>query len=632
MYFKATGRTNPKTGRHESYYRLVESYRNESSRVCHRTILNLGFLEDGLEVNHLNKIARLLTDRYKRKISLFETTDNLVRKWTEHLWQRIVDEEKLDITLYHPKNRKIDVHTMKHSNAREVGAEWMSYNTWHELHLDDVLRKEGFTGEEIQLAQTQIISRAVYPASELATTRWIEENSAICELTGYPTDRINKDKLYKGALRLYEVKESLERHLSHRTNELFDIEDKIILYDLTNTYFEGQKRNSKLAKFGRSKEKRNDCRLIVLAMVVNVFGFVKYFSIHEGNFADTSDISQILNNLKVHTGKEPKTIVIDAGIATEENLKTIRSKGYHYLCVSRNKIKDYDYDTNRDEVILTTRSKTDITLKRIRSKDNTNYYLEVNSPTKRLKENSMKSRFEERFELELEKIKAGLTKKKGTKRVDKVNQRLGRVKERYPSVHRNYDIALIPDKESKNITAIDWQKNLTKNEEKEQGLGRYFLRTSLSMENEAELWLTYNTIREIENTFRTLKTDLDLRPVYHKRDDATLAHLHLGILAYWLVNTMRCKLKHRGINHNWKEIVRIGNTQKVITTSGYNAHKHKIKVRKCSEPTKKLKELQAALGIKAKPFKRISLPKDVVHKPPNQKNGNHDQRGFTSSG
>src|SRR5699024_3089522 len=118
--------------------------------------------------------------------------------------------------------------------------------------------------------------------------------------------------------------------------------------------------------------------------------------------------------------------------------------------------------------------------------------------------------------------------------------------------------------------------------------------------------------------------NLDLRPIYHKRDDATLAHLHLGILAYWLVNTMRCRLKRSGIHHQWKEIVRIGNTQKAITTSGYNTFKHKITLRKCSEPTKKLKELQVILGIKAKPFKRISLSKDVVHKLSNQKNENQD--------
>lgn len=125
------------------------------------------------------------------------------------------------------------------------------------------------------------------------------------------------------------------------------------------------------------------------------------------------------------------------------------------------------------------------------------------------------------------------------------------------------------------------------------------------------MWNVYNTIREIESTFRTLKTDLDLRPIYHKNDDSTLAHLHLGLLAYWLVNTIRCQLKSNGIKHNWKEIVRIGNTQKVITTSGYNKAGVQVKVRKCSQPRPKLRQLHQGLSIKSRPFTKL---KSVVHK------------------
>ena len=140
------------------------------------------------------------------------------------------------------------------------------------MQLTELLISTGFTDEEAHLAATQVISRAVYPASELKTTSWIKENSAVCELTGYDIDKLTKDKLYESALHLYKVKDKLEKHLSNRTNELFDLEDKIILYDLTNTYFEGQKRNSKLAKFGRSKEKRSDAKLVVLALVVTPKG------------------------------------------------------------------------------------------------------------------------------------------------------------------------------------------------------------------------------------------------------------------------------------------------------------------------------------------------------------------------
>ena len=116
------------------------------------------------------------------------------------------------------------------------------------------------------------------------------------------------------------------------------------------------------------------------------------------------------------------------------------------------------------------------------------------------------------------------------------------------------------------------------------------------------IWNIYNTIREIESSFRTLKTDLDLRPVYHKSDAGTMAHLHLGLLAYWVVNTVRCKLKAHGINNHWQEIVRIGNTQKIITTNGTNMAGIVIGVRKCSEPCEQLKNIQSILLIKPKPF------------------------------
>jgi hypothetical protein len=145
------------------------------------------------------------------------------------------------------------------------------------------------------------------------------------------------------------------------------------------------------------------------------------------------------------------------------------------------------------------------------------------------------------------------------------------------------------------------------------GLGIYFLRTNLKVSDEVIVWNIYNTIREIENTFRTLKTDLDLRPIYHKTDKGTLAHLHLGILAYWLVNTVRHQLKCYNINSCWSEIVRIGNTQKMITTLGKNAFGNIVSTRKCSEPNENLKHIFDALNARYVPFRKR---KSVVHKPP----------------
>jgi hypothetical protein len=161
------------------------------------------------------------------------------------------------------------------------------------------------------------------------------------------------------------------------------------------------------------------------------------------------------------------------------------------------------------------------------------------------------------------------------------------------------------------VTEIAWKKDEAKHASKSDSLGIYFLRTNLNVGDEVIAWNIYNTIREIESAFRILKTDLDLRPIYHKNDDATMAHLHLGILAYWLVNTVRHQLKSKNINSCWTEIVRIGNTQKVITTTGKNSYDQTVSTRRCSEPNKNLKEIFNTLKANHRPFRKR---KSVVHK------------------
>lgn len=626
MYFKSTIRKHPDTGKLSGYYRLVESYRNADNRICHRTILNIGFMEDATP-EQLNKIQKQLTEKYEHKQPLFQTEeDPVVKRYVEQLWQRIIASKKVDIPAVEKLSRMINADTLQHSNVREIGAEWICHNTWDKLQLSGVLSSQGFSEEEIQLAATQVISRAVYPASELKTARWIKENSAVCELTGYKPEKITKDKLYQSALHLYEVKDALEKHLSNRTNNLFDLEDKIILYDLTNTYFEGEKRNSHLAQFGRSKEKRSDAKLVVLALVVNIEGFIKYSSILEGNITDSKTLSAMIEKLSKHTCGHRAVVVLDAGIATEDNLKMIVEKGYQYLCVSRSKLKDYRAVPDRLTVLLDTKSNKTIRLKSVTTQRNTDYYLEVKSPDKGMKEVSMKNQFEKRFEEQLQKIYNAIHRKGGIKRLDKVHQRIGRAKEKYPSVAQYYIVEVTANEKTNRATEITWQKDPQKYGDKIESLGIYFLRTNMKVTDEVVVWNIYNTIREIESTFRTLKTDLDLRPIYHKTDRATMAHLHLGILAYWLVNTVRFQLKGNNVHSLWSEIVRIGNTQKVITTTGTNTFEKMVGVRKCSQPDKKLKSIYDILKTNYKPFRKR---KSVVHKMTLKKIETQQQRLLT---
>lgn len=628
-------RTNPKTNRYSGYYRLVESYRNSDNRVCHRTILNAGYL-DALNTDQLNLIQKILTAKVDNHDQpLFElpyTDDATVIEYVDEFYNRMVAEKRIDVLVEktdksHRNSQMVHVESIRNKDVREIGAEWLSYQAMDQLQISLFLEQQGWNQDDIKLAQSHIISRAVHPASEFETTRWIKENSPVCEVTGYDIDKITKDRLYSISKRLYAEKEALEQHLSIRTNELFDIEDKIMLYDLTNTYFEGRKIGSALAKFGRSKEKRSDEKLVVLALVVNPEGFIKYSSILEGNMADSKTLEEMIENLRVKTSSSAKKalVVIDAGIATDENLAMIKEKGYDYMCVSRSSLKNYNIEAGATTVTVTDNKKQKIDLCRVKSDRSTDYYLKVESHSKELKERSMNEQFRSRFEAGLQKIADGLTKKGGVKQEDKVYERIGRVKQKYPSIQRYFDIEIDvkedveintkkkgtqPAQGKKRIvTSLKW--SIKEGVDINARSGVYFLRTSLEGDSESLLWQLYNTIREIEATFRVLKTDLDLRPIYHKNDDSTMAHLHLGLLAYWVVNTVRYQLKKEGIHSGWREIIRTMNAQKAVTTLAQNMHDEVILIRRCSEPTQPVKKMYDALKYKYAPFVK---KKSVVHK------------------
>ena len=639
MYFKVSMRTNPKTDRYSGYYRLVESYRNYNDRVCHRTILNAGYLDE-LNADQLNLIQKILTAKVDNHDKpLFElpyTADATVIQYVDEFYNRMVAEKRIDVLVEKQEKKPsktgkdlqvIDINSIRNKDVREIGAEWLSYQAMGQLRIAPFLERRGWSEGDIKLAQSHIISRAVYPASELETARWIKENSSVCEVTGYDIEKITKDRLYHISKKLYAEKDALEQHLSVRTNELFDIEDRIMLYDLTNTYFEGRKQGSKLAQYGRSKEKRSDARLVVLALVVNPEGFIKYSSILEGNMADSKTLEGMINKLRVKTSSSAKKalVVIDAGIATDGNLKMIKENGYDYLCVSRSSLKNYNIQAGATMVTVTDNKKQKIDLCSVKSDRNTDYCLKVESHSKELKERSMNEQFRSRFEAGLQKIADSLTKKGGVKQDDKVYERIGRVKQKYPSIQRYFDIKIevedevkIKRKKKENEDAHEKRKMATSIKwAVKEGVdinarsGVYFLRTSLEANSEATLWKCYNTIREIEATFRALKTDLDLRPIYHQKDESTMAHLHLGLLAYWLVNAVRHQLKKEGIHSGWREIVRTMNTQKAVTTLAQNNHEEVIMIRRCSEPGQPVRKLYDALKYKYAPFVK---KKSVVHK------------------
>jgi len=616
MFIKPFSKYNSTTKERYTIYKLCESYRI-NGYIRHRTIIYFGKLDELESVEEKKLLARRIEEMLKGGLNTLtvEIIDKKVEKLARHYYGEIKKKKRYDVGHEGSEWETVDMSTLKNKDVREIGAEWLCKQAFDQLGISSFLKQQKWSEQEMSLAATHIISRAVFPASELKTVSYIKENSAICELTSFDQEKITKDQLYGISHKLYSVKDQLEQYLSRRTNELFDLEDKIILYDLTNTYFEGRMSSSKIAKFGRSKEKRNDAKLVVLAVVVNREGFLKYSNIFEGNISDCKTLEAMVNTLSNQTSftKRKPTIVMDAGISTEDNITMLKRKGYDYLCVSRSNLKEYYADTESKPIQIRDNRNQPIELLKVKVNEDNDNYLWVKSQAKALKENSMNGLLAQRFEEGVQSINEGIAKKGGTKKLNKVHERIGRLKQKFPSVHKYYDI-VVTDNGNGIATSASFEHK--KGEDPDKKAGIYFLRTSLNEKEEKTLWTIYNAIREIEYTFRVLKTDLDLRPIYHKTDKASMAHLHLGLLAYWLVSTIRYQLKQKGFQSDWREIIRSLNTQKCVTTSIVNIKDDVISVRKCTEPTQLVKKIYDMLNYKYVPFfrKKSVVPPDEISK------------------
>ena len=549
MHFMSALRYNPKTQRNEWYYRIKESFRDLTGRVRSRIMLNVGFIEEAHSPEDIRDIGKCLNYLHEHQGERdlfgcpFADYNEFVRSKAEEFWTAMVKNGSIDaVKSAKEESRKkaerlVDVNTVKHTDARDVGAEWICLQTIRELEIDRFLERQGWNEIQINTALAHLITRTVYTPAELKSIRIMNENSAVCELvSGNQEWRPGYHDIYKVAPNLYGLKDKLETHLCRKTDDLFNLTNRIVLFDLTNFYFEGRKERSAKAQYGRSKEKRNGCKLLVMALCVNAEGFIRYSSILAGNTADPDSLPDMIDTLsqKTRTPSNPERkvlVCLDAGIATEENLRKIKEKGYNYLCVSRTRLTDYEISEDCQSVKVLDTRKQEITLRQVKHEADGDYYLEINSPAKAVKESSMNRQWRERFEQELTKARDALGRKGGKKTYEKVIERVGRAIQKYPSIAKYYVIDYLRDENNpKNMADIQWRIAVPENVDRQSGI--YFLRTNVERLDEKSTWDYYNLIREIECTNRQLKTDLNLRPIYHKKDDCSDAHLFLGLLSY----------------------------------------------------------------------------------------------------
>lgn len=488
----------------------------------------------------------------------------------------------------------IDIKGLEISDVRNFGAENLCKQIIDKLTLGNIFSSLGFNERRVKIALISIIARAVYTSSEHKTAQILNQNSSLLEQFSHD-ENISAKQLYSISDKLFEHKDAIDKLLYARIKTIFNLEDKLVIFDISNTYFETRKSSSQLAKYGRSKEKRKDCPLVVFTGVINAEGFIRHSRIYEGNKADSTTLTDMISDLQAHSTSTQQTIVLDAGIATDDNLIEISAAGLEYVCVSRKRLKDYPVEIEDEKVIkLTNREKSKVELKIFTPQGFDDTWMYVRSDDKRKKEESIHEKLKQRFEEKLKTIEASFSKKRGTKKISKVWERIGRAKQEHKNISPQYKIEV----EEKNGIAISLTATkVTTAEQKDKQSGIYFIRTNKKNTNESDLWTIYNTIREVESTFRCLKSDLNIRPVFHQKDSRIEAHIYLTILSYQLVNTIRHMLKQNGIRNDWSNIVRLMNTQ-TIQTVVLPTDKKIIHLRKSSTPISAVDEIYSATNTK----------------------------------
>ena len=550
MYIRKTQTGKRKAGGHYYTYRLVETYR-VGNKVIQRTLLNLGS-DFSFPEEYFPALCSRIKEILHNQQSIFDKDPEI-----ESMAQNIAAKVLISQQKNHTDNndyKEVDVNSMEVSRPRSVGCEHVTLDALRQLGLEDNLEELGFTAPQRALAMGSIIARACHPSSELETYRWLREQSGLGELIDYDFEQVTLYKMYQVSDLLLKHKSSIEEHLFAQERDIFAFEETITLYDLTNTYFEGQAGSSKLAQYGHSKEKRSDCPLVTLGLVLDGSGFPQRSYVYKGNVSEPETLSEILNGLHQSGGGMPvfrkSTVVMDAGIATDANIQWLIENDYPYIVVSRQRHREFD---DAEAVTVKEKGEYKVKVQKVFDKEREETLLYCHSTQKEKKERSINQQASKRFEEALLYLHEGLSKKRRLKKYDKVIEKIGRLRQQFSKASQSYKIEIQKDEKTGNATKIKWELKPSPGTI-DTHPGVYCLRTSHSELDEKQLWKTYTMLTDLESVFRSLKSELGLRPIHHQLDDRIIGHLFITVLAYHLVHFIRCRLNQGGIHDCWNTL------------------------------------------------------------------------------
>ena len=605
MFIRTTTTRNTEAGETYITHRLVES-RRVGDKVRQVTLLNLGrhfSLPKARWMDLCERISELLNGQ--QPLVPIEVAPS-VERHAQQIFARLLAQSeaaKLDPdeaakapapAQKSPVFAEVDPDSLALVQPRSIGVEHVALAAMRELDFEPLLKSLGINGVMRTAICGSIIARMAAPASELATHRWLIGSSGLGDLLEVDLAALPLSRLYRASDLLIKHREEIESRLFSQIETLFDLEASVTLYDLTNTYFEGEAAGNPQAARGRSKEKRSDCPLVTLGVVCDGSGFIRRSRVFAGNAVECRTLESMLTGLGAPSGA---LVIMDRGIATAANLVWLKAQGYRYLVVSRERERRFD---DEEAESLTTTGGDTVRLVRELSEDGQEVRLHCHSPGRALKETGIMARFCERFEAGLIKLAQGLGTPRGEKHPDRIQERIGRLKASSRGAGQHYTVTLETDDTQQKVTGLRWEKTPVAGTMLTDP-GVYCLRSNELTWDAERLWRTYMMLTDLEAVFRSLKGELGLRPIFHSKEERSEGHLFISVLAYQFVQVIRRRLKAQGIHESWSGLREVLSVQRRVTATFTQKDGRTLHVRKSARPEPDLVRLYDALGISHQP-------------------------------
>lgn len=596
---------------------LVESYRNAEGLPRQRVVASLGDVT--IPEHQIRPIAKAVERQLSGNADFFETElTQEAAQWVTRI-TKIAGRSKSAATVPATHLDGVILDEIQTTDVVQLGPQLVALKAWDELGLTSLLESCGMKNPAIATAQLMITNRLIEPLSEWALIDWAER-TALPELLATRITKASKDRLYRTSDALMKNRKVIEAKLRDHEQSLFKLQRSVVLYDVTNTHFEGLCAANPKAKHGKNKQKRNDCRQVAIGMAFDEHGLPLAHEVFEGNMADTSTLGAMLDRLDIRDQSTPglkPVVILDAGFASKSNLALLKERNYHYLVnITRGSRKKYAtfFEKEIFQELPERDANRKVEVKKITDpEDDQSQLLLCRSARRRLKEVAMISKAEERFLKDLAALQKRITEGR-LKLPDKIERAIGSLQKKHPRVRRFYQLSHHPGAKAGAKTTPGELRAERHDDDMAEALnlcGDYVLKTDKDLEA-PELWTLYMTLLRAEAGFKMLKSSLGLRPNFHQTGERVEGHIFISILAYHLLCWIQQRLADAGDTRDWKTLRRLLGTHSLVTTRLPLKTGRIINLRKPSLPDAAQGHVYQLLGIDWKtacPPRRTELKK-----------------------